>query len=91
MRFDFAVGANQGQGVPAVPGSEGLAVELVYGWKVIGIGEQWDGEVPKGNDAFNQLVDFGGDLEEFGDDRLVAVIAGVLVSSIFKPLNTSER
>lgn len=27
--MDFAVGANQGQGVPADPGTEGLAVHLV--------------------------------------------------------------
>jgi hypothetical protein len=29
LLFDFAVGANQGQGAPAVPGSKGLAVQLV--------------------------------------------------------------
>jgi hypothetical protein len=28
--FDFAVGANQGQGAPAAPGSKGLAVQLVW-------------------------------------------------------------
>ena len=27
--MDFSQGANQGQGTPAVPGTEGLAVELV--------------------------------------------------------------
>ena len=27
--IDFALGSNQGQGVPAIPGSPGLAVELV--------------------------------------------------------------
>ncbi|KAJ8195520.1 hypothetical protein LV157_002341 [Aspergillus fumigatus] len=29
VRMDFAIGANQGQGVPAVPGTPGLAVQLV--------------------------------------------------------------
>lgn len=30
MLMDFAVGANQGQGVPALPETPGLAVHLVY-------------------------------------------------------------
>ncbi|KAH6716535.1 hypothetical protein BKA61DRAFT_717923 [Leptodontidium sp. MPI-SDFR-AT-0119] len=46
LLFDFAVGASQGQGVPSVPGTAGLAMELIYGHATISGGEEFKGAIP---------------------------------------------
>ncbi|GFF56219.1 hypothetical protein IFM58399_10263 [Aspergillus lentulus] len=63
VRMDFAVGANQGQGVPAVPGTPGLAVQLV---------------IPPPAELSSVLqsgLTFMHPLEDFGTPNLTAVIA----------------
>jgi hypothetical protein len=83
--FDFAVGANQGQGVPSTPGTLGLAMELRYGHGTIVGGEAFYGEIPKAAD-FWYLSGFMGELEPFGEDKLVAVLAGEIASREFSSL-----
>ncbi|CZR63542.1 uncharacterized protein PAC_13439 [Phialocephala subalpina] len=79
LLFDFAVGANQGQGVPSAPGTPGLAMELRYGHDTIMGGEHFNGTIPKAAD-FWFLSGFMGELEPFGEDKLVAVLAGQIIS-----------
>lgn len=86
LLFDFAVGANQGQGVPSVPGTPGLAVELRYGHDTIAAGDQFNGAIPKASD-FWYLSGFMGELEPFGEDKLIAVLAGEILSREFLALD----
>ena len=80
LSFDFALGSNQGQGVPAEPLTEGLAVQLVYGEVRMMGGEGFEGMVPEPNTGYNfdmaDIKDFMHRHEEWGPSKLVAVVAG---------------
>ncbi|KIX10705.1 uncharacterized protein Z518_01789 [Rhinocladiella mackenziei CBS 650.93] len=76
--FDFAVGASQGQGAPAAPGSRGLAVQLLAGNVSIAGGEAFNGPVPPPKEIPATLASglgFQHALEQFGTPNLTAVIA----------------
>ncbi|KAI9730419.1 MAG: hypothetical protein M1834_005929 [Cirrosporium novae-zelandiae] len=70
--MDFAIGANQGQG---------LAVELVFGNASVAAGQTFNGPPPTPNINFWVDEGFMADPEKFGPNILKAVIAGRVVSS----------
>ncbi|TLS30036.1 hypothetical protein PpBr36_02246 [Pyricularia pennisetigena] len=76
--MDFALGASQGQGVPAEPLTPGLAMQLVYGKMTIKGGEQFQGELPAPNIEWNEEAGFVQPQERFGGNRLVGVSAGAI-------------
>lgn len=80
--MDFAQGANQGQGVPAVPGSNGLAVELAYANITVLSGETFDGVLPLSKQPAG-VLDFIHLLEEFGEQTLFKVTAAQVVNGVF--------
>ncbi|GME45067.1 hypothetical protein GTA08_BOTSDO10482 [Neofusicoccum parvum] len=73
--LDFAQGANQGQGVPSVPGATGLAVELAYANVSVAAGGAWRGVLPLSSQPSNPFASFIHSAEEFGAQTLVAVQA----------------
>ncbi len=81
--FDFALGPNQGQGVPSEPATPGLAYELVYGVAEVRAGQAFNGLVPPANTHFNYepLTSFINPPQLWGEDRLVAVVAAEVVST----------
>ncbi|KAL1649437.1 hypothetical protein SLS58_001492 [Diplodia intermedia] len=80
--MDFAQGANQGQGVPSVPGEEGLAVEWAYVNVTVGKGEGgWRGVLPRSGQPGNPFESFMHGLEEFGGQVLKRVVAVEVVGS----------
>ncbi|KAB5528055.1 hypothetical protein GE09DRAFT_1064745 [Coniochaeta sp. 2T2.1] len=83
LLFDFALGPNQGQGVPSVPEAPGLAYELVYGVREIPAGQVFSGLVPPANPHFNYepLTSFINPPQLWGENRLVSVMAADVVSS----------
>lgn len=79
--FDFALGPNQGAGVPAVPESEGLAMELVYGAATVSTGRKLDRlPVPELHFNYEPLQGFINAPELWGGNELVAVVAAEVVS-----------
>lgn len=82
LLFDFALGANQGAGIPSPVETPGLAKELVYGNITIQSGETYEGVVPRPNIEFNQLTGFMNPLELWGASELVAVVAGKAISEV---------
>ncbi|KAJ9668901.1 hypothetical protein H2201_001147 [Coniosporium apollinis] len=82
--MDFAVGANQGQGVPSVPETPGLAVHLLAGNASVASGDTFNGPVPPPEPLSPLLLSglgFIHTLEQFGTPNLTAVIAVEFVSS----------
>ncbi|KAI0475378.1 hypothetical protein GGR56DRAFT_510973 [Xylariaceae sp. FL0804] len=75
LELSFALGPNQGAGVPAVPETPGLAKELVYGNATLAGGETFDGAVPAPVVAFNAIENFMNTNELWGTNQLVAVVA----------------
>ncbi|KAL1386723.1 hypothetical protein HDK64DRAFT_142888 [Phyllosticta capitalensis] len=75
LLMDFAQGANQGQGAPAVPASEGLAFELTYSNVTVEAGETFSGVLPLSRQPDNLLGSFMHGLEEFGDQTLLVAQA----------------
>ncbi|KAJ4029101.1 hypothetical protein NW753_014351 [Fusarium oxysporum] len=70
--MDFAIGANQGQGVPSKPGTEGLALHLTYSNVTVAPGQTFKGTLPL---TTNKRPSFMHHLEEFGEQTLIAVVA----------------
>lgn len=85
LTFDFSLGANQGQGVPVEPQTPGLAVQLVYSEVTIAGGESFDRDLPEASSLYNfdlsGLARFMHKHEEWGSNKLVAVVAGAVKSS----------
>lgn len=81
LSFDFAVGPNQGAGVPSVVETPGLAKELVYGNTTVQAGTTFSGKVPDPIVEFNQILGFMNPLEPWGSNELVAVVAGKVMST----------
>ncbi len=81
LRFDFAIGPNTGAGVPAVPRTEGLAMELVYGARVMNASDK-AGALPPPMLRFNHgpLDGWVHEPENFGPSELVAVVAAQVKS-----------
>ncbi|KAF2994986.1 hypothetical protein E8E13_003871 [Curvularia kusanoi] len=76
--LDLPVGANQGQGVPAVPGTAGLAMQLLMGHVTISPGGIASGPVPKAQqpiDAIQSGLQFMHPLEDYQTPNLVVVLA----------------
>ncbi|KAF2136702.1 uncharacterized protein K452DRAFT_127448 [Aplosporella prunicola CBS 121167] len=78
--MDFSQGANQGQGTPAVPGTEGLAVELDYVNVTLAGGDTFDGALPLSKQPPVQVTSFMHALEEFGEQTLLSVVAAEVVN-----------
>jgi hypothetical protein len=76
LKFDFAVGPNTAHGVPAIPGTEGLAMELVYGAKTVAASQRV-GALPQPMLDFNHgpLNGWVHEPENWGPSTLVAVVA----------------
>ena len=74
--LDFAIGPATGSGVPAIPRTEGLAMELVYGSKTINASEKV-GILPQPVLQFNHgfLNGWVHEPEDWGPSELVAVVA----------------
>ncbi|KAK3356690.1 hypothetical protein B0T25DRAFT_451217 [Lasiosphaeria hispida] len=81
LTFDFAVGPNTAAGVPAVPGTQGLAMELVSGAKVVN-GSARVGRVPGPVLEFNHapLNGWVHEPENWGASEVVAVLVGKVKS-----------
>ncbi|EKG14347.1 hypothetical protein MPH_08469 [Macrophomina phaseolina MS6] len=79
--MDFAQGANQGQGVPSEPETEGLAVELAYANVTVEAGATWEGILPESEQPSNPFASFMHSPEEFGAQRLLAVQAVQVVGA----------
>ncbi|GAD98073.1 RING zinc finger protein [Paecilomyces variotii No. 5] len=76
--MDFAIGPNQGQGVPAVPESPGLSLELLMGNGTISPGQTFAGPVPSPSQPSQELLNglgFQHPLEQWGAANLSAVVA----------------
>ncbi|KAH7020387.1 hypothetical protein EDB80DRAFT_821289, partial [Ilyonectria destructans] len=82
LRFDFSLGASQGQGVPVEPLTPGLAMQLVYGDVTVAGGKVFKGSIPKAHREFNFLSGYMHEQEEFGSDQLVAVVAAGVKSVV---------
>lgn len=91
LLMDFALGASQGQGVPAEPLTPGLAVQLVYGKTNVRGGEQFEGALPAPILDWRQVPGFMQPQELFGDSRLIGVSAAAVKSSMLlkTAINTS--
>ncbi|OJD32230.1 uncharacterized protein BKCO1_4000073 [Diplodia corticola] len=88
LLLDFAQGANQGQGVPSVPGERGLAVELAYANVSVDVvraggggGGRWEGVLPESVQPVNAFGAFMHGAEEFGAQVLRAVLAVEVVAA----------
>lgn len=76
--MDFAVGANQAQGIPSKVMTPGLAVELLMGNTTVAAGRTFSGPVPPPRQPSETMLSgmgFMGKLEQFGTPNLTAVIA----------------
>ncbi len=83
LLMDYSLGANQGQGVPAVPGTPGLAVQLIMGNATISPGESFSGPLPEPQGPLPIIqsgLQFMHPLEDYGGHNLTAVLAYELVS-----------
>lgn len=80
LTLDFALNANQGQGIAAEPLTPGLAKQLVYGEIAVDGGDLFDGEIPEPNPYYNfrlsTLAPFMHGHEDWGPSKLIAVVAG---------------
>lgn len=74
--FDFAIGPNTAAGVPAVPRTEGLAMELVYGARTVNASQTLT-TLPPAVLEFNHqpLNGWVHEPENWGPSELVAVVA----------------
>lgn len=80
--LDYALGANQAQGVPAVPGTPGLAVQLLMGNTTIPPGGRFSAPVPQpqlNHEALTANLLFMHPLQDYGAHNLTAVLAYELV------------
>ncbi|KAK3321282.1 hypothetical protein B0T19DRAFT_466605 [Cercophora scortea] len=81
LAFDFAIGPATGAGVPAIPQTAGLAMELVYGTKLLNASEK-AGSLPRPVLDFNRgfLNGWVHETENWGSSELVAVVAAKVES-----------
>lgn len=81
LQFDFAIGPNTAAGVPAVPRTDGLAMELVYGTKLVASSNK-TGSLPQPVLEFNHqpLNGWVHEPENWGASEVIAVIAAEVVS-----------
>ncbi|OTA67976.1 hypothetical protein K449DRAFT_364494 [Hypoxylon sp. EC38] len=83
--MDFAIGANQGQGVPSAPETPGLAIELLFGNATISPRQVFSGPVPPPGQVVQELLDglgFQHPLEQWGAANLTGVIAAKVVKGV---------
>ncbi|KAK3986205.1 hypothetical protein QBC44DRAFT_273625 [Cladorrhinum sp. PSN332] len=76
LRFDFAIGPNTAAGIPAIPGTDGLAMELVYGARFLNSSQRITSLPPPvlnfNHDPLNGWVH---EPENWGPSELLAVVA----------------
>lgn len=83
ITLDYALGANQGQGVPSEVGTPGLAVELLMGNTTITPLGGFSAPVPQPRQPSASILSglgFMHPLEQFGTPNLTAVIAYEVLS-----------
>lgn len=76
--LDYALGANQAQGVPSQVSTAGLAVQLLMGRTEISPHENFDGLLPQAQQPPDYILsglNFQHPLEQFGTPNLTAVMA----------------
>lgn len=81
--MDFALGANQAQGVPAEVSSRGLAVQLLLGNTTVMPNGSFSAPVPQARqppEIIQEGLGFMHPLEQFGTPNLTAVIAYQVLS-----------
>ncbi|GAM40137.1 hypothetical protein TCE0_037f12250 [Talaromyces pinophilus] len=92
MLMDFGIGANQGQGVPAEPLTEGLAVQLLMGNTTVKSGQRFTGVVPPPLVPSEEIMNGAGfmhPLERFGPSDLKAVLAFRVNSEAYTDITTN--
>ncbi|ROV88303.1 hypothetical protein VMCG_10483 [Cytospora schulzeri] len=84
--IDFALGPSQGAGVPSVPGTDGLAVQLVPGNAAVVAGKSFSGPVPPPYlpEIIQSGVNFQNTLEKFGTANFTAIFAMRVVGDTSK-------
>ncbi|ROW04985.1 hypothetical protein VPNG_06978 [Cytospora leucostoma] len=84
--IDFALGPNQGAGVPSVPGTKGLAVHLVPGNATVAPGKSFSGLIPQPYlpAILRSGLGFQLQLEEFGTPNLTALFAMKVIGNATK-------
>ncbi|KAJ4289046.1 hypothetical protein N0V90_011388 [Kalmusia sp. IMI 367209] len=78
LLVDYALGANQGQGVPSEVSTPGLAVELLMGQETVAPRGSFNAHVPRAQQPSSSILSglsFMHPLEQFGTPNLTAVIA----------------
>ncbi|KAL1880144.1 hypothetical protein Daus18300_001507 [Diaporthe australafricana] len=77
FNIDFALGPNQGAGVPSEPGTEGLSYEIAPGNATVAAGQAFSGPVPPPYlpAVLQGGLGFQGQLEQFGQANLTSVFA----------------
>jgi hypothetical protein len=89
LLMDFSVGANQGQGVPSIPGTPGLSVQLLMGNTTLSPQGGFSAPVPQPRQPSARMLsglDFMHPLEQFGSPNLTAVIAYQVLNRMLVPL-----
>ncbi|KAK7733053.1 hypothetical protein SLS53_008382 [Cytospora paraplurivora] len=86
--IDFALGPNQGAGVPSVPGTKGLAVHLVPGNATVTPGQSFSGSVPRPYlpAILRSGLGFQIQLEDFGTPNLTALFAMKVIGNATKTI-----
>ncbi|KAL3484600.1 hypothetical protein BJX62DRAFT_243769 [Aspergillus germanicus] len=90
--MDFSLGASQGQGTPAEPGTQGLAVHLQLGVATVRSGMLVTGQVPEPQNLTGTLLTGGGFMHGLTDPEkgeLKGVIAGQVISESANEISDS--
>ncbi|KAF2643404.1 hypothetical protein P280DRAFT_394111 [Massarina eburnea CBS 473.64] len=86
ITLDYALGANQGQGVPSETGTVGLAVQLLLGNATVEAGEGFAGKIPEPGvvpDVLASGMGFMHPINFWNTPNLTAVIAYEVLKSDF--------
>ncbi|KAI0840100.1 hypothetical protein F5Y06DRAFT_263644 [Hypoxylon sp. FL0890] len=87
--LDFAIGANQAQGVPSDPEEVGLALEMAYVNVTVPVGGSFNGTLPLSTQPSSPVLSqFMYSLEEFGQQNISAVLAVEVLNQPEEPAGT---
>ncbi|KAG8157140.1 hypothetical protein KVR01_013130 [Diaporthe batatas] len=88
FNIDFALGPNQGAGVPSEPGTDGLSYEIVPGNATVTAGFSGPVPPPYLPPILQGGLGFQGQLEQFGQANLTAVFALKVTGQTTRPVFT---